>query len=117
MLWLAVEAVAAPLPPLWRRVRRPEPAEGSEEAEALAGKTDQHESRYFYEHSVSGAVRQEHPLLPVFRNTVATERRRRNKARPWTSMEQWMLFGGESGTRHGHTHCAPTPCTSHEAHC
>ena len=62
----------------------------------LAGRgTD---DQYYYEHTVSGALLAEHPLLPVFAQMVATERRRRDKPRPWTSVEDWMLFAGENET-------------------
>ena len=62
----------------------------------LAGRgTD---DRYYYEHTVSGALLAEHPLLPVFAQMVASERRRRDKPRPWTSVEDWMLFAGDHDT-------------------
>jgi len=176
LAWLAVEALAAPLPPLWRRLERPKSAaesavSGAEAhpgrappspspllkprqpaATALVGGTPsltrspvggavhgsaemqsqipsqmqaaglaspRHASRalewdlsydqpplagrgtddqYYYEHTVSGALLAEHPLLPVFAQMVASERRRRDKPRPWTSVEDWMLFAGENET-------------------
>ncbi len=36
-----------------------------------------------------------HPLLPVFREAVEAERRRKDKPRPWSSVEAWVAFGGE----------------------
>jgi len=168
LLWLAVEAIAAPLPPLWRRLKRPPPPPSAEEAAAaelassaggsspkflrtgtravsgvpgtsadLTGRisptgrvspTTLHDGppppimrrdltnptvmievpclrvgaptdeTYYYEHSVSGCVSLRHPLLPVFEEIAAVERRRRDRARPWSSVESWMLFAGESDT-------------------
>lgn len=140
MLWLAVEAICTPLPPLWRRLERPT---ASEQATAqashpqpgsaalpmtlprwaasksqtsshdlsvspsrppapppepprpppaipIAGKTT--DECYYYEHSVTGVVLPQHPLLPAFFDMVAVERRRKERNRPWRQAENWMLF-------------------------
>ena len=54
-LWIAVEALRAPLPPLWHRVV-PDPKENDTP---------------YYEHSVTFEQLDEHPLLPVFKEQVA----------------------------------------------
>jgi len=174
LLWIAIEAIAAPLPPLWRRLERPrapapdEPPAPSAAADggggspktpralskapskAPSGKTPARtlskagtssplaeellggrlspppkeaaapakplkrrdiatdsmieipfagegtDARYYYEHSVSGCISLRHPLLPVFEEQTALERRRRDRVRPWSSVEGWMVFAGES---------------------
>ena len=147
LLWIAVEAISAPLPPLWRRLERPErpptpppepvvekkkggfgSSDGFQEAKAFeppgkkkgkgkdsrpdtpakklrldldgnpmeipyAGSTT--DSKYYYEHSVSGAASVDHPLLPVYRKVLASERLKKDRARPWSTVEMWYLFAGE----------------------
>eukprot|EP00966_Prymnesium_polylepis_P279744 6463066-Prymnesium_polylepis.1 len=48
LLWLAVEALRAPLPPLWHRVEPP----------------PEEEDTPYYQHSVTFEQLDEHPLLP-----------------------------------------------------
>ena len=45
---------------------------------------------------VSGAILAEHPLVPCFRDLVITERRRRDRPRPWAAFDKWMLFAGDN---------------------
>lgn len=78
LLWVAVEALRAPLPPLWRRRR-----DGS------------------FEHSVTREYSDEHPLLPVFVEHVKHERRRKKTARPYAALERFMLFATDGGDGEG----------------
>ena len=54
------------------------------------------DSHYYYEHRVSGATCAEHPLLPVFREVAGAERLKRDRPRPWSSVEHWMIFAGDN---------------------
>jgi len=69
LLWIAVEALRAPLPPLWRKL-----PSGS------------------FEHSVTKETTEEHPLLPVYEDMVQHERRRKPTARPYANLENFMYF-------------------------
>jgi hypothetical protein len=69
LLWIAVEALRAPLPPLWRRT-----ADGK------------------FEHSATHEATDEHPMLPVFAAHVVHERQRKRTTRPFASLERFMLF-------------------------
>ena len=80
MLWLPVEALSAPLPPLWRLMT--EGGEGGAKATT------------YYEHSVTKQRKEQHPLLPVFIDQVKYERNRKDRPRPWSALEHWMLFSG-----------------------
>ena len=143
LLWIAAEAIAAPLPPLWSRMARdapgapPELAISPDEIADLDGTTPQNDARFYYQHAVTAEVPASpaasrrlptpsanpalarprpssqpfarlrppspafaqvcelHPLLPVFREAVDAERRRKDKPRPWSSVEAWVAFGGE----------------------
>ena len=64
LLWIAVEALRAPLPPLWRR--RTEEAGGG------------------FENLVTHEAVEEHPLRPVFIEHVVHERARKQPNRPFT---------------------------------
>ncbi|KAL1510364.1 hypothetical protein AB1Y20_006675 [Prymnesium parvum] len=87
LLWLAVEALSAPLPPLWRRVLREDAtAEDAEEQKLRA---------FRFEHAVTRVDSNRHPLLPVFVESVEKERARKNKPRSWSALEHWFLFAGE----------------------
>ena len=69
LLWIAVEALRAPLPPLWRR-----------------------SSDGRFEHSVTHETTDEHPLLPAFLEHVEHERARKRTNRPFSNLERFMLF-------------------------
>ena len=73
LLWIAVEALRAPLPPLWVRTA---------------------DSRF--EHSVTHESTDEHPMQPVFHEHVKHERARKKKRRPFASLERFMLFASDS---------------------
>jgi hypothetical protein len=73
LIWIAVEALRAPLPPLW---------------------TVQPDGSFV--HSVTREVCPEHPLLPVFAAQVRHERRRKRAARPHASLERFWLFATEA---------------------
>ena len=68
LVWIAVEALRAPLPPLWRQT-----ADG-------------------FEHSVTKETLKQHPLLPVYLEHVQHQRRRKRDNRPFASLERFMLF-------------------------
>ncbi|KAL3893812.1 MAG: hypothetical protein SGPRY_013992, partial [Prymnesium sp.] len=80
-LWVAVDALHAPLPPLWHRV---EPSDGMQSA--------------YYEHSVTFEQLGEHPLLPVFKAQVVRERQQSKRTRAFGCFDHWMLFGGGGGS-------------------
>ena len=73
-LWIAVEALRAPLPPLWQKLEN-----GT------------------YRHAVSFEVTTEHPLLCVYREHVEHERCRKKPNRPFQSLERFMLFAIPEG--------------------
>jgi len=72
LLWLAVEALCAPLPSGWSA------------------------SSTGFEHVVMRKTTREHPLLPVFRDQLAYERKRSTRRRPWSKVESFMLFSDPS---------------------
>lgn len=69
LLWIAVEALRAPLLPLWRRR-----ADGS------------------FEHLVTHKMSTEHPMLHVFAEHVQHQRARKYAGRPYADLEHIMLF-------------------------
>ena len=124
LLWIAVEAIALPLPPLWRRIERPAAQQSTKPIDKPAAVYGGFGSKprpdvvaeekpkmddiiptrppnggidewYYYEHSVTSVISAQHPLLPVFKQVVVLERRRRDRPRSWSSVESWMLFAGE----------------------
>jgi len=84
LLWLAVEALRAPLPAPWRYVKLEHdiPGEGW-----LAGDA-------CYEDAISLERTTRHPLLGAFKEQAEYERKRKNRIRPWANVESWMLFAG-----------------------
>jgi len=72
LLWIAVEALRAPLPPLWRQLP-----------------TGQ------YEHSVTKERTSSHPMLPIFIEMASRERSRKKDNRPFAALERFMLFTTE----------------------
>jgi len=73
-LWIAVEALRAPMPPLWHRT-----------PDSL------------FKHAVTHQTSAEHPMLPVYREHVAHERLRKKSHRPFQALERFMLFANGDG--------------------
>ena len=77
-LWIAVEALRAPMPPLWQRTH-----DGT------------------FQHVVTQETSFVHPMMPVFVEHVRHERARKKETRPFQNLERFMLFAteedGESG--------------------
>jgi len=79
-LWIAVEALRTPLPPLWHR--RPDGQ---------------------FEHSVTHETTVRHPMLPVYVEFVLHERARKKTNRPFQALERFMLFATEGENDSGFT--------------
>lgn len=83
MMWLAVEAIRAPLPAPWRHVKLDcDHDDGWRTGEVC------------FEDAITLEHRSDHPLLDAFREQVVYERRRKNRIRPWANADSWMLFSG-----------------------
>ncbi|KAJ1626630.1 hypothetical protein T492DRAFT_202045 [Pavlovales sp. CCMP2436] len=105
LAWLAVEALIAPLPALWRE-RVPADADpfyvaappsgwgagGAGKMGLLVRKASFAGRRVSYEHEVTGEVLLEHPLLPAFIEHAAHEQRRSGRSRKWEHLERFMQF-------------------------
>ena len=83
MMWLAVEAIRAPLPAPWRHVKLDRDHVDGWRAGGVC-----------YEDAITLEHRSDHPLLDAFREQVLYERRRKNRVRPWAHADSWMLFSG-----------------------